>query len=47
MIPYPAILIELGCVSNKIDNQLLHSRAFREKTNRAILYALDKFFEKE
>ncbi len=44
---YPAILIVLGCVSNKIDNQLLHSRAFREKTNRAILYALDKFFEKE
>lgn len=46
-LPCPAILIELGCVSNKIDNQLLHSRTFREKINRAILYALDRFFEEE
>lgn len=46
-LPFPAVLIELGCVSNKIDNELLHSKDFREKTNRAILYALDKYFEKE
>jgi N-acetylmuramoyl-L-alanine amidase len=43
----PAVLVELGCISNKKDNQLLHSKAFREKANRAILYALDKFFEME
>lgn len=43
----PAVLIELGCVSNKTDNQLLHFKPFREKTNRAILYAIDKFFEKD
>lgn len=46
-LPFPAVLIELGCISNKIDSQLLHSKEFREKTNRAILYALDEFFEKE
>lgn len=40
----PAVLIELGCVSNWRDNALLHSREFRDKTNRAILYALDKLF---
>jgi N-acetylmuramoyl-L-alanine amidase len=43
----PSVLIELGCISNRKDNQLLHSKAFREKTNRAILYALDAFFEKD
>jgi N-acetylmuramoyl-L-alanine amidase len=39
----PAVLIELGCISNKIDNELLHSREFREKTIMAIQYALDSF----
>ncbi|GHU10586.1 hypothetical protein FACS189449_00320 [Alphaproteobacteria bacterium] len=43
----PAVLIELGCVTNRKDNTLLHSKAFRDKTNRAILYALDDFFKKE
>ncbi|GHU17142.1 hypothetical protein FACS189472_03600 [Alphaproteobacteria bacterium] len=43
----PAVLIELGCVTNRTDNTLLHSKDFRDKTNRAILYALDDFFEKE
>ena len=42
----PSILIELGCVSNEKDNELLHSRDFRYKTNRAVLYALDDFFAK-
>jgi N-acetylmuramoyl-L-alanine amidase len=40
----PAILIELGCISNKIDNELLHSQDFRTKTIYAIKYALDNFF---
>ncbi|MDR2157937.1 MAG: N-acetylmuramoyl-L-alanine amidase [Holosporaceae bacterium] len=43
----PAVLIELGCISNKIDNELLHSQHFRTKTISAIKYALDNFFEKE
>jgi N-acetylmuramoyl-L-alanine amidase len=43
----PAVLIELGCVSNKIDNELLHSQDFRTKTIDAIRYALDGFFEKD
>jgi N-acetylmuramoyl-L-alanine amidase len=43
----PAVLVELGCISNKIDNELLHSQDFRRKTIRAIKYALDDFFEKE
>lgn len=45
-IEKPAVLLEFGCVSNKIDNELLHLKDFREKTVNAILYALDKFFEK-
>jgi N-acetylmuramoyl-L-alanine amidase len=44
---FPAILLELGCVTNKTDNMLLHSREFRDKVNHAILYALDDFFGKE
>lgn len=44
---FPAVLLELGCVTNKTDNMLLHSREFRDKVNHAILYALDGFFEKE
>jgi N-acetylmuramoyl-L-alanine amidase len=43
----PAVLIELGCISNKIDNELLHSQDFRTKTINAIRYAMDSFFEKE
>jgi N-acetylmuramoyl-L-alanine amidase len=43
----PAVLIELGCISNKIDNELLLSQDFRNKTVSAIGYALDDFFEKE
>jgi N-acetylmuramoyl-L-alanine amidase len=40
----PAVLVELGCISNKIDNELLHSQYFRTKTICAIKYALDNFF---
>lgn len=46
-VPYPAVLVELGYVSNKIDNALIHSKEFREKLNRAILYALDKALGKK
>ncbi|MDR2795058.1 MAG: N-acetylmuramoyl-L-alanine amidase [Holosporaceae bacterium] len=43
----PAVLIELGCISNKIDDELLHSQDFRKKIIEAIKYALDDFFKKE
>jgi len=43
----PSILIELGCISNKKDSKLLISKLFREKIICAILYALDKFFDRE
>jgi N-acetylmuramoyl-L-alanine amidase len=46
-IDIPAILVELGCISNKKDDELLHSRGFREKTIRAVKYALDDFFKEE
>jgi N-acetylmuramoyl-L-alanine amidase len=46
-INIPAILVELGCISNQKDDELLHSRSFREKTIRAIKYALDDFFKRE
>ncbi len=41
----PSVLIELGCISNKIDSNLLLSKLFREKAIYAIVYALDKFFK--
>lgn len=44
-IAIPAVLIEVGCLSNKIDHQLLHLKEFRDKMNCAILYALDDFFK--
>jgi N-acetylmuramoyl-L-alanine amidase len=40
----PAVLIELGCISNKTDNELLHSQDFRSKAISAVKYALDNFF---
>jgi N-acetylmuramoyl-L-alanine amidase len=43
----PAVLIECGHTSNKTDDVLLHSKAFRKKANRAILYSLDEFFKSE
>lgn len=42
----PAVLIELGCLSNKVDNELLHSKEFRWKIIKAIQYAMDDFFKK-
>ncbi|MDR2068146.1 MAG: N-acetylmuramoyl-L-alanine amidase [Holosporaceae bacterium] len=42
----PAVLVEVGSILNPRDNELLHMRSFREKFNRAILCAIDKFFEK-
>ncbi|MDR3156171.1 MAG: N-acetylmuramoyl-L-alanine amidase [Holosporaceae bacterium] len=43
----PAVLIECGNLSNKRDNNLLHLKKFRDRTNKAILYALDEFFKRE
>lgn len=43
-VTIPAILIEVGCLSNKLDYELLHLKEFRDKMNCAILYALDDFF---
>jgi N-acetylmuramoyl-L-alanine amidase len=43
----PAVLVECGHISNKIDDELLHCRYFREKANYAILYALDTIFRDE
>ena len=42
----PTTLIEMGCLSNSKDSKLLLSKLFREKFIYAILYALDRFFEK-
>ncbi|MDR2268374.1 MAG: N-acetylmuramoyl-L-alanine amidase [Holosporaceae bacterium] len=42
----PAVLVEVGSILNRKDNELLHMRSFREKFNYAILYAIDKFFGK-
>jgi N-acetylmuramoyl-L-alanine amidase len=41
----PAVLIKIGNISNRVDNNLLYSRIFREKLNCAIVYALDEFFK--
>jgi N-acetylmuramoyl-L-alanine amidase len=46
-IDKPAVLISCGNLSDRRDNNLLHSKKFRDRTNKAILYALDKFFGRE
>lgn len=46
-VPMMAVLIELGCLSNRIDNDLLHDSEFQEKLLYAILYSLDDFFEQK
>jgi N-acetylmuramoyl-L-alanine amidase len=42
----PAVLIEVGSIQNPKDNELLHTRPFREKFSYAILYAIDELLEK-
>ena len=42
----PAVLIEVGCISNKRDNDLLHTKLYRDKFERAIMFAANNFFEK-
>lgn len=44
-VTIPAVLIEVGCLSNKLDYALLHLKEFRDRMNCAILYALDDFFK--
>ncbi|MDR3187489.1 MAG: N-acetylmuramoyl-L-alanine amidase, partial [Holosporaceae bacterium] len=39
----PAVLVEVGSILNPKDNELLHTKSFREKFNYAILYAIDEF----
>ncbi len=42
----PAVLIEVGCISNKRDNDLLHTKLYRDKFEHAIMFAAGDFFEK-
>lgn len=41
----PSVLVELACISNKTDSNLLLSKLFRDKIICAMLYALDRFFK--
>ncbi len=41
----PSVLVELGYLSNKLDEQLLTSEEWRERMATAIAQAVDRFFE--
>ena len=41
----PSVLVEVGYLSNKAEEKLLRSEAHRRKVSRAILMAIDGYFE--
>ena len=43
----PSVLVELGYLSNRQEEQLLHTKAHRRKLSAAILRAIDQFFKKQ
>ena len=40
----PSVLVELGYLSNREDEKLLQTKAFRKRVSKAILKAIDKYF---
>ena len=40
----PSVLVELGYLSNREDEKMLRTKAFRKRVSKAILRAVDKFF---
>ena len=40
----PSVLVELGYLSNREDEKLLQTKAFRKRVSKAILQAIDKYF---
>ena len=40
----PSVLVELGYLSNREDEKLLQTKAFRKRVSKAILRAIDKYF---
>jgi len=43
----PSVLMELGYLSNRMDEKVLRSRDYHQKIGRAILRATDAFFERK
>jgi N-acetylmuramoyl-L-alanine amidase len=43
----PSVLVELGYLSNRQEEKLLHTKAHRRKLSAAILRAVDQFFKKQ
>ena len=42
----PSLLVELGYLSNRRDEKLLRSKSHREQLSRAVLRAVDRYFER-
>jgi N-acetylmuramoyl-L-alanine amidase len=43
----PSVLVELGYLSNRQEERLLHTQAHRRKLSAAIVRAIDQFFKKQ
>jgi N-acetylmuramoyl-L-alanine amidase len=40
----PSVLVELGCLSNRIEERLLPQRAYQQRLARALLHAIESYF---
>ena len=40
----PSALVELGCLSNRIEERLLPQRAYQQRLARALLRAIEDYF---
>ena len=43
----PSVLVELGYLSNRADEKMLKTKAFRDSVGEAILRAVDVYFERK
>ncbi|MCR9218754.1 MAG: N-acetylmuramoyl-L-alanine amidase [Alphaproteobacteria bacterium] len=43
----PSVLVELGYLSNRDDEKLLRTDAYRERVSRALTRAVDRYFERQ
>jgi N-acetylmuramoyl-L-alanine amidase len=40
----PSVLVELGCLSNPIEERLLPQRAYQQRLARGLLEAIENYF---
>jgi N-acetylmuramoyl-L-alanine amidase len=40
----PSVLVELGCLSNRVEERLLPQRGYQQRLARALLRAIEDYF---